>query len=171
MCPYNFGARGIFSSNFSRPRDELWSTNEKVIARILIHPNCSHTVSWRQSIRHVVFFGVNHQLPLLREEFRLPKLTFHSDLRRRAASRRAVPRTSSFNMKYDFRQNCFDTVVQTFAVLCIQLARWYCFVFRLITNQQRDEWRPSLPGDARRTLSKFVTTTSKLNSIYDDVLS
>jgi len=38
---------------------------------------------------------VIHLLPLLREEFRLPKLTFHSDLRRRAASRRALPRTSS----------------------------------------------------------------------------
>jgi len=29
---------GIFSPNFSRPRGELWSTNEKVIARILIDP-------------------------------------------------------------------------------------------------------------------------------------
>jgi len=86
---------GIFSPNFSRPRHELWSANEKVIARILIHPNCSYTVSWRKSIRHVVVFGVIHQLPLLREEFRLNKLTFHSDLRRRAASRRALPRTSS----------------------------------------------------------------------------
>jgi len=39
---------------------------------------------------------------LLREEFPLPKLTFHSDLRRRAASRRALPCPSSllgFNWK------------------------------------------------------------------------
>jgi len=36
---------GIFSPNFSRPRDELWSTKEKVIACILIHPNCWYTAS------------------------------------------------------------------------------------------------------------------------------
>ena len=35
-------------------------------------------------------------MPLLREEFRLPKLTFHSELRRRAASRLALPCTSSY---------------------------------------------------------------------------
>jgi len=40
-------------------------------------------------------FGVICQLPLLREEFRIAKLTFDSDLRHRAASRRALPRTSS----------------------------------------------------------------------------
>ena len=55
------GIVGIFSPNFSRPRDELWSTNEKVIARILIHPICSYAVSWScKSIRHVVLFGVVH---------------------------------------------------------------------------------------------------------------
>ena len=35
-------------------------------------------------------------LPLLREEFRLFKLILHSELRRRAASRRALPCQSSF---------------------------------------------------------------------------
>ena len=40
-APITSGIEGVFSQNFSRPRDELWSTNEKVIARILIHPNCS----------------------------------------------------------------------------------------------------------------------------------
>ena len=35
-------------------------------------------------------------LPLLREEFRLLKLILHSELRRRAASRRALPCPSSF---------------------------------------------------------------------------
>ena len=35
-------------------------------------------------------------LPLLREEFRLLKLIFHTELRRRAASRRALPCSSSF---------------------------------------------------------------------------
>jgi len=93
--PITSGLVGISSPNFSRLRDELWSTNEKVMAHILTHPNCSYTVSWRKSIRHVVLFGVIYQLPLLRQEFRLSKLTFHSDLRRRAASGRALPRTSS----------------------------------------------------------------------------
>ena len=35
-------------------------------------------------------------LPLLREEFRLFKLILHSELRRRAASRRALPCPSSY---------------------------------------------------------------------------
>jgi len=87
------GLVGIFSPNFFRPCDELWSTNEKVTARILMHPNCSYAVSWR--ICQVVLFGLIHQLPLLRVEFWIPKLTFHSDLRRRAASRRALPCPSS----------------------------------------------------------------------------
>ena len=43
----------------------------------------------------MVLFGLIHQLPLLRVEFRIPKLTFHSDLRRRAASRLALPCPSS----------------------------------------------------------------------------
>jgi len=51
------------------------------------------------------------RLPLLREEFRLPKLTFHLDLRRRAASRRALPRTSSFHLLLsvfrDYITNCY----------------------------------------------------------------
>ena len=71
----------------------LWSTNEKVTARILMHTNCSYTVSGH--ICQVVLFGLIHQLPLLRVEFRIPKVTFHSDLRRRAASRRALPCPSS----------------------------------------------------------------------------
>ena len=44
----------------------------------------------------MVLFGVSHQLPLLREEFRLNKFTLHSDLRRRAASRLALPCPSSY---------------------------------------------------------------------------
>jgi len=47
-------------------------------------PELLDTVSWlRKSIRYVFFFGIIHQMPLPREEFRIPKLTFHSDLRRR----------------------------------------------------------------------------------------
>jgi len=41
------------------------------------------------------FSGVIRQVALLREEFRIPKLTFHSELRRGAASRLALPCTSS----------------------------------------------------------------------------
>jgi len=33
---------------------ELWSTNKKVVGRILTQPKCSYTVSWRKSIRHAV---------------------------------------------------------------------------------------------------------------------
>ena len=47
-------------------------------------------------------FTLFRQLPLLREEFRLPKLTFHSDLRRRAASRRDLPHTSSYYYYFFF---------------------------------------------------------------------
>jgi len=41
-------------------------------------------------------------LPLLREEFRLLKLILHPELRRRAASRRALPCPSSIIIKYSF---------------------------------------------------------------------
>ena len=44
---------------------------------------------------YLVLFAIR-QLSLLREEFRLSKFTLHSDLRRRAASRLALPCTSSF---------------------------------------------------------------------------
>jgi len=61
-----------------------------------------YTVSWRSSIRRrrhawfwdTVFVGICQRL-LLREDFRLPKLTLHSDLRRRAVSRLSLPCTSS----------------------------------------------------------------------------
>ena len=43
-------------------------------------------------------FGVIHQVPLLRSEFQLPKLSFQSNLRRRATSRWALPHISSFHM-------------------------------------------------------------------------
>jgi len=42
-----------------------------------------------------VLFGLIRQLSLLREEFRQLKLILHSELRRRAASRRALPCPSS----------------------------------------------------------------------------
>jgi len=53
---YNFWASGVSSPTFSRRRDELWSTNKKVVARILSYPKCSYTVSvsWLKSLRHVV---------------------------------------------------------------------------------------------------------------------
>ena len=45
---------------------------------------------------YLVLFGLIRQLSLLREEFRQLKLILHSELRRRAASRRALPCPSSF---------------------------------------------------------------------------
>ena len=39
------GFVGMSSPNFSRRRDRFWPTNKKVIARILIQPKCSYTVS------------------------------------------------------------------------------------------------------------------------------
>jgi len=50
----------------------------------------------RSSLRlHSFLVGVICQLPLLQEEFGIATLTFHSDLRRRTASRRALPCPSS----------------------------------------------------------------------------
>jgi len=45
-------------------------------------------------------FGVICQLPLLRQEFGIAILTFHSDLRRQAALRRALPCPSSNSIKF-----------------------------------------------------------------------
>ena len=51
-------------------------------------------------------------LPLLREEFRLLKLILHSELRRRAALRRALPCPSSFTIKCpcSLRTTCYVEV-------------------------------------------------------------
>jgi len=64
-----------FRVHFSNPWHAFASHGLPAIAELLVKVNC--------------------QLPLLREEFSLSKLAFHSDLRRRAASRRALPHTSS----------------------------------------------------------------------------
>jgi len=58
-------------------------------------PNFPFTLPLQHSSVAFRSFGVIRQLPLLWEEFRLPKLTVHSNLRRRAASCRALRRTSS----------------------------------------------------------------------------
>jgi len=46
---------------------------------------------------YLVLFGLIRQLSLLQEEFRQLKLILHSELRRRAASRWALPCPSSLN--------------------------------------------------------------------------
>jgi len=59
---------------------------KKVIAKIFTDPKCACSVSWRNFICHAVgtvFWVIRHVL-LLREEFRIPTLTLHSDLQRRA---------------------------------------------------------------------------------------
>ena len=52
----------------------------------------------RENLKFGLKFSLlnNFRLTLLREEFRLPELILHSDLRRRAASRLALPCPSSW---------------------------------------------------------------------------
>ena len=94
---------------------ELWSTNKKVLVahidqpkwiffwrlhidttEVLVHCKLTQVHTPRGS-RIQFLESFNCQLPFHREKFRLPKLTFHSDLRRRTASRLALPCTSSLS--------------------------------------------------------------------------
>jgi len=152
------GLVGIFSPNFFKPRDEVWSTNEKVTARILMHPNCSYTVSWCKSISQVVLFGLIHQLPLLRVEFRIPKLTFHSDLRRRAASRRALPCPSSYKyfLENRYRWRLSSTGPQ------IGNGIWWIKCYR-------DQWRHVTLRDEVVTLMCLVSSISKADGDTNSV--
>jgi len=49
LSSYNFHASGNILTKLLQwgreSRDELWSTDKKVIARILTHPKCSYAVS------------------------------------------------------------------------------------------------------------------------------
>jgi len=90
----------------------------------LSHWSLHRPVTYRWTVLRS--FGVIRQLPLLRVEFRLPKLILHSDLRRRAASRRALPRTSSYDKIACPFVDCiriiaYDSSVM-FATLCWFLA-------------------------------------------------
>ena len=68
---------------------------------MLVHCKLTQVHMPRSStIENDTVFGVTCQLPLLREEFVIPTLTFHSDLRRRAASHRALPCPSSFFLRF-----------------------------------------------------------------------
>jgi len=66
-----------------------------------LHVHCKLTQvhTPRGSSIQLIYVVIRH-LPLLQEEFRIPKLALHSDLRRRAASCRAVPRTCSCSLLY-----------------------------------------------------------------------
>ena len=66
----------------------------------------------------MALFGLIHQLPLLRVEFRIPKLTLHSDLRRRAISRRALPCPSSCTYL------CAPTLIARNDAICVNCC--YC---------------------------------------------
>jgi len=77
----------------------------------LTYPNCTCTVSWRKSIRHMVLglgYSLRSHSPAAIAargiSIRISKLTFHSDLRRRAASRLALPCTSSLHVKLTVRE-------------------------------------------------------------------
>ena len=104
-----FRVRVVFFATFpersrSRPRQttgpfrkELKNTTIDP-PEVLVHCKLTQVHMPRGStIGSDTVFGVICQLPLLREEFRIATLTFHSDLRRRAVSRRALPCPSSLN--------------------------------------------------------------------------
>ena len=97
--------------------------SKNVWAQILTHPKCSYTVSWRKSIRHVVlgYSFWSRLLALPREEFWISKLTFHSDLRRRAASHLALPCPSSLYFWFYVKQLaacCVKSSHQVHSRLC-----------------------------------------------------
>jgi len=67
-----------------------------------LHQFTWHDMAWHP-VRHVVLvygFRVICQVALLRDEFQLPKLSFQSDLRRRAGSSWALPHISSVLFVY-----------------------------------------------------------------------
>jgi len=70
-----------------------------------VHVYCKLTQFHTPRGSMIQFSGDIYQVASLREEFRIPKLTFYSDLWRRAVSRRALSRTSSCF----FLENRLDT--------------------------------------------------------------
>jgi len=101
----------------------------------LTNPKWSYTVSWRSSIRHrrhawfwdTVFVVICQRL-LLRDDFRLSTLTLHSDLRRRAPSRLALPCTSSFS----FFRHAFSEFPRPIALkLCHVVGIWPNFIMQV----------------------------------------
>jgi len=79
-------------------------------------------------------------VPLLQEEFQQPKLTFHSDLRRRAASRRALPYTSSsryscccccYYYYYYYYINTTIIILAESVKRCVSEVRYKCANFRV----------------------------------------
>jgi len=157
------GLVGISSPKFSWRRGELWSTNENVWAQ-----KCSYTVSWRKSIRHVVleYSFWSRLLALLREEFRISKLTFHSDLRRRAASRLALPCQSSYLLLLGLLIKVIYRTVSKFEVK----ETWY---FHSLNSFQSSVSLVSMYDDAhircqRPVLiwwTKFIATSYRINVI------
>jgi len=100
VSPYNFGARwNIFTNLFQATWWTLVPKQKSYSAHVHLpelHVHCikagaNSYATWFYDTVYVVI----RQLPLLRDEFRISKLTFHTDLRRRAASRLALPCTSS----------------------------------------------------------------------------
>jgi len=99
ISTYNFGASGVSSLP-----DAWWILVHKHKRynahidppKVLVHCKLAQVYMPRGStIENDTVLGVIRHRRLLREEFRISKLTFHSDLRRRVASHRALPRTSS----------------------------------------------------------------------------
>jgi len=83
---------GISSPNFSRRRGELWSTYKKVLpykrkywSTLSARSLKGDAIPYATWLYDTVF-GIICQVALLREVFRIAKLTFYSDLWRRAVS-------------------------------------------------------------------------------------
>ena len=54
----DFHASANILTKLLQETGELWTTNKKVIARILTYLTCSYTVRWRKFIRHVVLVEI-----------------------------------------------------------------------------------------------------------------
>ena len=76
------------------PKQKSYSAHVD-LPKVLVHCKLTQFHTPRGSIVYSLRIFIR-QLSLLREEFRLSKFTLHSDLRRPAASRLALPCTSSF---------------------------------------------------------------------------
>ena len=72
----------------------FWAARVNGAASLVAVPSAAPANRAIAAALYLVLFAIR-QLSLLQEAFRLSKFTLHSDLRRRAASRLALPCTSS----------------------------------------------------------------------------
>ena len=102
-------------------------------------------------------------MALLGEEFQIPKLTFHSELRRWAASRRALPCTSSFLSVFQILYStvCTDVSPCVFDVIPSQakelMKSYISFLFR--SSHVLFSSRFPFALHSRRCVWKFIELT------------